>query len=99
MRGKISACGSLIALMALGIAPPVAGQDMERGRKLFDTHCIACHSKALFNREKRIVHNRAELVAQVKRWQTVAGQQWTATEVDDVANYLDERFYKLSTPR
>jgi hypothetical protein len=38
------------------------------------------------------------LVTEVRRWQTQAGQSWSAEEINDVASYLNERFYKFERP-
>ena len=38
------------------------------------------------------------LLRQVTRWQAVAGQRWRAEEIEDVAAYLNRRFYRLACP-
>ena len=49
-------------------------------------------------RDNRLVRSWPGLLQQVDRWQAVAGQNWSATEVSDVASYLNERFYQLPAP-
>lgn len=94
---------SLWAAMVLAVAAfpamPVAAQDVERGRLLYETACNFCHSTQPHWREKRIVRSWDDLIAQVTRWQKQAGQKWTRDEIEAVANYLNQRYYKLqSTP-
>jgi hypothetical protein len=45
-----------------------------------------------------LVHSWGDLVYQVNRWQGVAGLNWSATDINDVATYLNERFYRLPGP-
>ena len=47
-------------------------------------------------REKHILKTWPELLFQVERWQRVAGRGWTASEIEDVAAYLNHRFYRVT---
>jgi hypothetical protein len=49
-------------------------------------------------RDQRIVRTWPDLVGRVTRWQAVAGQNWSQGDIDEVAVYLNERFYKLPAP-
>jgi len=59
---------------------------------------VACHTTQAHWRDKSVVHSWGDLVYQVNRWQGVAGQNWSATDINDVATYLNERFYRLPGP-
>ena len=72
--------------------------DVERGRLLYDTHCIACHTTQAHWRDNHIVQSWADLLYQVTRMQNNAGQQWSMAEITDVAAYLNELFYKMPCP-
>ncbi len=76
-------------------APPADGG---RGRLLYDTACLECHTTQAHWRDKSIVHDWDGLVAQVTRWQAIAGQRWSAEEIRDVSHYLNRRFYRLPAP-
>jgi ketosteroid isomerase-like protein len=78
-------------------APAIAA-DVQRGRLLYETHCIACHTTQAHWRDKHIVRSWADLLYQVTRMQNNAGQEWSMTEIIDVAAYLNELFYKTPCP-
>lgn len=76
----------------------VAAADVQRGRLLYETYCIACHTTQAHWRDKHIVASWADLLYQVARMQKNAGQDWSSAEINDVAAYLNELFYKMPCP-
>ena len=106
-RGRMRAFGLIAIFLALAAcsAPPpqpvapqpvaTAGPDAKRGELLYETACIQCHTTQAHWRDKRLVRDWPGLLHQVNRWQAVAGQNWHAEEIEDVAEYLNQRFYKL----
>jgi hypothetical protein len=106
--GNLLACAALLLCLA-GCAsdsatPPVATvpqtemADPERGQLLYRTACEGCHAKETHWRGRHVVRDWPQLVEQVTRWQSVAGQTWGRHEIDDVAAYLNRRFYELPCP-
>jgi mono/diheme cytochrome c family protein len=85
-------------LMGTAQAGEAVDADAQRGRLLYETHCIGCHTTQAHWRDKRIVKTWEDLLYQVTRMQANAGQQWNVAEVVDVAAYLNEQFYKLPCP-
>lgn len=77
-------------------AAPAA--DVQRGRLLYGTYCIACHTTQAHWRDKHIVGTRSDLLYEVTRMQKNAGQDWSSTEISDVAAYLNEIFCKMPCP-
>jgi hypothetical protein len=75
-----------------------AAADVQRGRLLYETYCIACHTTQAHWRDKHIVRSWADLLYQVTRMQKNAGQDWSSNEIGDVAAYLNEIFYKMPCP-
>ncbi len=75
-----------------------AAADVQRGRLLYETYCIACHTTQAHWRDKHIVGSWSDLLYQVTRMQKNAGQDWSSTEISDVAAYLNEIFYKMPCP-
>jgi mono/diheme cytochrome c family protein len=94
----------IAALLVAGCTAPetreVAGPEVDaaRGELLYQTACAACHTTQAHWRDKRVVRSWGDLVFQVTRWQQVAGQNWSADQVADVAAYLNRRFYGLPCP-
>jgi len=72
-----------------------AATDLQRGRLLYENACDTCHTTQPHWREQRLVKTWSDLVAQVERWQGVAHAGWTPQEIQDVAAYLNDRFYHL----
>lgn len=77
---------------------PLSMADGQRGRLLYETACVACHTTQAHWRDKRVVRSWSKLLGEVTRWQQNAGQSWGANEIVDVAAHLNERFYKLPCP-
>jgi mono/diheme cytochrome c family protein len=69
--------------------------DVQRGRLLYETHCVACHTTQAHWRDKHLVKTQADLLYQVAKWQKTAGQSWSSEEIQDAAAYLNEAFYQM----
>jgi mono/diheme cytochrome c family protein len=99
MRPIVLATALGLAVCACSAPPPgpakTSSADAQRGQLLYDTACVECHSTQAHWRDKRLVRDWPGLVHQVTRWQAIAGQAWRREEVEDVAEYLNQRFYKL----
>jgi mono/diheme cytochrome c family protein len=78
--------------------PEQSMADVSRGRLLYRNTCATCHSEQAHWREKSVVHTWSGLLFQVTRWQNIAGQQWRPQDIEDVAAYLNRRFYQLPCP-
>ncbi len=91
----------LLFLAACGTREPAPLQagDTVRGALLYDTACVQCHTTQAHWRDKSIVASWETLVAEVSRWQKISGQRWSDGEIQDVAAYLNQRFYKMPAPR
>lgn len=83
-------CCSSLALLA-----PGAALSQSRGALLYDTHCIACHTKQVHWRQRRLATDWPSLLAQVWRWQSEAALGWNDDDVMEVARYLNGEFYHL----
>lgn len=72
--------------------------DAERGRLLYENHCTVCHTSVVHLRERRKATSREEIQTWVRRWQKELNLQWGTAEVDDVTEYLNDRYYRLESP-
>jgi mono/diheme cytochrome c family protein len=69
------------------------GQDLERGRMLYENHCRMCHDSVAFKRGDHVARNLEQVKAQVNRWQTNTGLRWSAEDIDSVTGYVAKTFY------
>jgi mono/diheme cytochrome c family protein len=83
----------------LACAQPLAGTDSALGQQLYSTHCDSCHTSQVHWRDKRIAKDWKGLVAQVRRWQSNTGLQWSDAEILEVAGYLNARYYHFEEKR
>jgi mono/diheme cytochrome c family protein len=95
-RALLLAACALMAAPAAAQAPP--GVTPSRGELLYATHCIACHTREIHWRQKKLAHDWASLNAQVRRWAANAGLGWSDEEIADVAGYLDATLYRFRPP-
>jgi len=75
-----------------------ARPDITHGRALYGAACDACHTQNIHWRDKRRATSWATLINEVTRWQRNAGQHWEQTDINDVAAYLNDRFYHFPCP-
>lgn len=82
---------------AAAAAQPVAANAAvpSRGQLLYGNHCIACHSTQMHWRDKKLATDWPSLKEQVRRWQGTAQLNWSETDIDDVARFLNDSFYRF----
>lgn len=91
---------SLVAMLILSVGATAAqaqAPDAARGKSLYETHCGGCHYERLHERprERSIVHTRAELRKQVALRAALTGRPFTLEDLDDIAEYLNQSYYKF----
>ncbi|MBL8384416.1 MAG: cytochrome C [Burkholderiales bacterium] len=67
--------------------------DIERGERLYQDHCDACHNERIHWRAQKQAQDWAGLKVQVRRWQAAAALGWSEADVSAVSLYLNQRFY------
>lgn len=89
-----------LAVLGLAVALPFAasGADAGRGRALYETRCDSCHAESVHGRARREASGFESLRGWVRRWSGNLGLKWTDEEVDDVAVYLNGRYYRFACP-
>jgi mono/diheme cytochrome c family protein len=78
----------LLAAMTLAWHPPAFGADAERGRALYENHCVVCHTSKVHRREPRMAADSSQLYKIVDNWQAEQGLRWSREEIDDVVYFL-----------
>jgi mono/diheme cytochrome c family protein len=81
--------GAAMAQTTSAPQPPAS-----RGRLLYETHCIACHTTQMHWRDNKLARDWAGLKAWVGRWQADLGLGWNEQDVVDVARHLNELYYR-----
>ena len=85
---------TVVVLSSLLLFHPAAqSANPERGRMLHENHCTSCHESTIHIRDEPKAKSIADINYQIMRWQNVLSLQWTTEEVEDVLQYLNERFY------
>ena len=85
----------ILTILCLLPLTSAAFADLDNGKKLLDEQCMKCHDDSVYTRANRFITNKAALRKQVDRCHLNTGAQWFDTDVDDVANYLNETYYKF----
>lgn len=80
--------------------PPTAAPDITpgRGQMLYENHCIACHESTVHIRRDRRANSLKALEGWVIRWSNQQQLNWSAEDISDVVNYLNNRDYKFPPP-
>jgi hypothetical protein len=83
--------------VALWVAPHAGAQvpSVDRGRGLYENHCVACHTSKVHTRVNRLPMSQAELREIVNRWQNVEKLMWNSQDVDDVVAFLNRTQYQF----
>jgi mono/diheme cytochrome c family protein len=82
------------ALFGGGIAAAAEVPNIERGRMLYENHCVVCHTPKVHSRPDRIPLNRAELREIVTTWVRHEGLPWREPDTEDVVHYLATTRYR-----
>lgn len=75
--------------------PARAAQADDRGRALYEARCGGCHDRSVHQRSARSATDFAAVRAAVVRWDRETGALWRGDEIDAVARYLNERYYRF----
>jgi len=89
------------ALLLTLLAPLLAwGQDVERGRILYQTQCGGCHNERTHDERLRpAVRDLSQLRDMVAQWAPHTKQRtYTLDELEDIVQYLNEAHYRFGLP-
>ena len=96
--GMLGAAIASLALVFSGMSGARAAADAERGKTVYETRCNACHASSVHQRSARKAKSFGGLRAQVLHWSAEVGGNWSADEIDSVALYLNQRYYRFACP-
>ena len=85
-------------LMLAMLAAPAFAQDAQRGRTLYETHCLACHYERIHKRDpsRSLVRSIAQLRLEVAQRAAFTGHRFTIEDLDDIAEHLNRTHYRLA---
>ena len=87
---------TLVALL-IGSAPAYA-QDAQRGKLLYETHCLACHYERIHKRDpsRSLIKSESQLRVEVAQRAALTTQRFSAADLDEIAEYLNRTHYRLA---
>jgi mono/diheme cytochrome c family protein len=74
----------------------VLAEDFDRGQALYENHCLSCHEATVHTRDTRRATSVVELRKWVATWNFHASLGWSGEEIDDVADYMNRRYYHFT---
>lgn len=81
------------ALAACVTVAPAPAADLDRGRALYENHCLSCHSVKVHNRKQRWPADLSQLRVIVGQWQEQQKLRWSRDDIEDVVYYLNVTQY------
>jgi mono/diheme cytochrome c family protein len=90
---------AVLGVAAAGCAAPSGSvadaRDIERGRALYENHCVVCHTAKVHKRVPQLPLDAEELRSIVLVWVRYEGLQWSREDVDDVVYYVNQTHYQF----
>lgn len=68
--------------------------DVERGRALYENHCVVCHGRSVHGRPGRTAPSHAELRQIIVQWQDAERLRWSEQDIVDVTAFLERVVYR-----
>lgn len=100
-RSAVIVAIAMIAALAAGlglVAFRATSAEPARGQALYEARCSTCHAESVHGRRNRVAADFDSVRRWVARWSDNLGLGWDAGEVDDVAAYLNGRYYNYPCP-
>lgn len=89
----------LAFLGTAAVSLDVHAQNIERGRELYENHCVKCHTAQVHGRKNRAALSLGDLREIVDQWQRNQALRWRPDEIEDVVYYLSTTRYFFTTRR
>ena len=86
-----------IILLACWLAGPVLAQDPQRGRELYEMHCLSCHYERIHKRDpsRSLIHSQTALRVEVAKRAQQVKTPLAPADLDDIAEYLNRSHYRF----
>ena len=90
---------ALVALSLLAAPSAATAADTSRGKALYESRCDKCHDLSVHSRNPRSARTFDHIRAFVARWDRELGAAWTDEDINEVARYLNEKYYNFPCPQ
>lgn len=90
MKQLLATAMALSVLLAAGQA---LASDPENGQRLQRKACQRCHDDSIYTRPDSIIFSYKALSNRVHFCERMSGARWNPREIEDVIDYLNQRFY------
>jgi mono/diheme cytochrome c family protein len=94
LKALVAALGGIV--LGIGSITTLA-EEFSRGQALYENHCQSCHTDWAHTRSERKVTSMGELHRRVAAWSIHSGLDWSDEDIGDVADYLEQNFYRFET--
>lgn len=84
-----------VSLFIIATSSVSIGDEVDRGKLLYENHCQKCHDSGVHLREGKKVKTLVDLSKWVIRWQHHLELDWSYQEIRDVMYYVNNSFYKI----
>ena len=85
----------LVSLMLFMLLLPLSVRTEDRGRMLYQNHCIACHESTVHIRAGTKAKQYADIEKFARRFSKLAGVDWNDSDMTAVVEYLNRKYYKF----
>jgi len=90
---------AIVLLAAAGVVVAGSGwaaesPDLERGRALYENHCVVCHTAKVHRRVHPLPLHTDDLRFIVTLWASQQGLRWSRDDIEDVVHYLNRTHYR-----
>ena len=88
----------ILAALTIGLlAGSALAQDAERGRQIYETHCLSCHYERIHKRDpsRSLVRSLTGLRVEVARRAEQVTPRLSIEDLDDIAEYLNRSHYRF----
>ena len=88
----------ILTALTIGLSAGSAlAQDAQRGRQIYETHCLSCHYERIHGRDRSrsTIQSRTALRIEVGRWAAQVKRPFSTEDVDDIAEYLNRSHYRF----
>jgi len=88
----------IVPVILIGsLAGAALAQDSQRGRQLYETHCLSCHYERIHKRDpsRSLVRSLPGLRVEVARRAEQVSPRLSIEDLDDIAEYLNRSHYRF----